>query len=217
LLVELPLPIEPEPEEPVLGDVVLGDVVLGEVVLGEVLEEPLELPLMPEELLVPPLEELEPDLLKWASHSEREIWPSLFVSTDEKLGVEALLELELGEVVLDDVPPADDGEDEELLPVAEGDEEEPLVDLSESAAAAASDRAKSAAAVVTVTDLIIEDSLGVGEAPLSSQAACRPREGKLPTCDFSCFLRWRQLPRPGRRRRGRRKGCLKPSAPTIAS
>jgi len=166
LLVELPLPVEPE-LEPVLGDVVLGEV--GDAVLGEVLdEEPLELPLMPEELLVPPLEdELEPDLSKWASHSEREIWPSLLVSTDEKLG----------EVLLDDVPPADDGEedelplvedgeDEELPLVAEGDEDEPLVDLLESAAAAASDRAKSAAAVVMVTDLIIEDSFGGWESPL---------------------------------------------------
>ena len=83
------LPLEPDPvlepdplvlePAPVLG---VGDAVL----------EP-----------VAPVPALEPDLLKWASHSEREIWPSLFVSTDEKLGaaeLEALPEpdmpLELG-------------------------------------------------------------------------------------------------------------------------
>ena len=67
------LPDEPEPDElPVLGEVVL---------LGEVVE------LLP---LVPPLAAPELDLLKCASHSEREIWPSLLVSTDEKLGEEAL-------------------------------------------------------------------------------------------------------------------------------
>ena len=60
----LPLPIEPdEPDE----------------------ELPLELG-----LLVLPLE-LESDLLKCLSHSAREIWPSLLVSTDEKLGCELLL------------------------------------------------------------------------------------------------------------------------------
>lgn len=130
-------PIEPLELLPVLG-------VLGEVVLGEVLDEPVEplvLPLdeplpMPE--LVPPLE-LE-DLLKCASHSEREIWPSLLVSTDEKLGVLALLELELGE--LDDVPPLAEGEDE-------------LLDLESPAATASVERAKSAAAVVIVTVLSI--------------------------------------------------------------
>src|SRR6478672_8199869 len=94
-----------------LGDELLGDGLLGdELLLGELL------------LDVPPLEELEllPDLLKWASHSCREIEPSPFLSTDENVGVE-LLELlappealgeddeedELGEAAL--------GEDEELL------------------------------------------------------------------------------------------------------
>ena len=102
---ELPMP-------PLLGEVgLLGDgLLLGELLLGELL------------LDVPPLEELEllPDLLKYASHSCREIDPSLFLSTDENVGVE-LLELlappealgeddeedELGEAAL--------GEDEELL------------------------------------------------------------------------------------------------------
>ena len=102
---ELPMPL-------LLGeDGLLGDgLLLGELLLGELLLE------------VPPLEELEllPDLLKYASHSCREIDPSLFLSTDENVGVE-LLELlappealgeddeedELGEAAL--------GEDEELL------------------------------------------------------------------------------------------------------
>ena len=124
---------------------------LGELELGDVEElEPEVLPLMPE--LVPPLEELEPDLLKWASHSEREIWPSLLVSTDEKLGVVLLSELELGEV-LDDEPPAAPVDE---LPVAEGDEDDGLLDDDEeSAATAARDTAKSAAAVVMVTRLSI--------------------------------------------------------------
>ena len=102
---ELPMP-------PLLGEIgLLGEgLLLGELLLGELL------------LDVPPLEELEllPDLLKYASHSCREIDPSLFLSTDENVGVE-LLELlappealgeddeedELGEAAL--------GEDEELL------------------------------------------------------------------------------------------------------
>ena len=113
---ELPMPL-------LLGEVellpdVLGDELLGELLLGELL------------LDVPPLEELEllPDLLKWASHSCREIEPSPFLSTDENVGVE-LLELlappealgeddeedELGEAAL--------GEDEELL----GEDEELLL------------------------------------------------------------------------------------------
>lgn len=76
---ELPL-LEPEPMPPLL-DPLLGGV-LGDVVgLGEVLL----LPLAPA-----PAPVLEPDLLKCASHSAREIWPSLFVSTDEKLGDEEL-------------------------------------------------------------------------------------------------------------------------------
>jgi hypothetical protein len=145
---------------PVLG--ALGDVVLLE------LEPPIEPDELPPEVLpevlplvpdVPPLLELEPDLLKCASHSEREIWPSLLVSTEEKLGVVALpLELELGELELD-VPPAAPVDDLPLLdelPLADGEAADGLVlDEEESAAAAASERAKSAAAVVTVTVLSI--------------------------------------------------------------
>ncbi len=97
---ELPMPL-------LLGEVVLlGD----ELLLGELL------------LDVPPLEELEllPDLLKYASHSCREIDPSLFLSTEENVGVE-LLELlappeALGEDDEEDVlGEAALGEDEELL------------------------------------------------------------------------------------------------------
>ena len=78
-----------------LGDELLGDELLGELLLGELL------------LDVPPLEELLlPDLLKYASHSEREIEPSLFLSTDENDGVE------LDELL---APPEALGEDEELL------------------------------------------------------------------------------------------------------
>lgn len=165
MLVELPLPIEPE-LEPVLGVVVLGDVVLEPV---EPLEEPLPMlpvdePDEPVEPLVPPELELEPDLLKCASHSEREIWPSLLVSTDEKLGVALLPELELGELVLDELPPAAPVDDLSL-------------DVLESAAAAASERAKSAAAVVTVTVLIMEWSFGLGKPP--STRKLRAVSGKL--------------------------------------
>jgi len=59
LPVELPEPMLPEPMLPLL-EPELG------AVLGEVVEE---LPELPE---VPPLAAPEPDLLKWASHSERE-------------------------------------------------------------------------------------------------------------------------------------------------
>src|SRR6185436_10952881 len=82
---ELLLEPVPELERPMpllLGDVELLPDVLGDELLGELL------------LDVPPLEEMEllPDLLKWASHSCREIEPSPFLSTDENVGVE-LLEL----------------------------------------------------------------------------------------------------------------------------
>jgi hypothetical protein len=100
----------------------------------------------PEELLplAPPVAPLELDL-KYSSHSERDTWPSLFLSTVVKLGAEldappALLlsELlppldapleELGEelealgVELDELPPLD-APDELLLPVALGEDED---------------------------------------------------------------------------------------------
>lgn len=120
------LPLEPmlpllEPELPAL---------LGELVeLGD--EDELELP-------VPALEP--DDLLKCASHSEREICPSLLVSTDEKLGLDELLlepdmPLDEPEVLDPELEPPDaalpeddlsDDEPVELLPEAAGeDDEEP--------------------------------------------------------------------------------------------
>jgi hypothetical protein len=138
LLVELP---ELEPLEPVLLPEVLGEV------LGEVDELP-EL-----EPLVPPLDAPLLDLSKWASHSAREMLPSLLVSTDVKLGAE-----ELALLLEPDAP--DEGEDDEdeegeleleLEPEADGvdgeDEEELLC------ATAMPDRAKSAAAVAALMTL----------------------------------------------------------------
>jgi hypothetical protein len=164
---ELPMPL-------LLGAVgllgeagVLGELVLGELLLGELL------------LDVPPLEELEllPDLLKCASHSCREIDPSLFLSTDENVGVE-LLELlappealgeddeedvlgdaALGEDELLDAPPEALPEDllsvalglEDLLSVALGLEELLLPVPLVLCAAATPASAKSAAAVAVTT------------------------------------------------------------------
>jgi len=151
-------------EEPVL---LFESLVLGEVELGDwVLDEPLLLgellpPLMPDELLPAAPLELEPDLdlLKCASHSAREIWPSPFVSTDEKLGVDWLLDEppdDLSEWPLELPPDAageEDGDEDgvlgeplELLPVAEGDDVDDE-DLS-SPAAARLDSANSTAAAV---------------------------------------------------------------------
>lgn len=130
------LPLEPL-LEPELGEV--GDgVLLGEA--GEVL------------LLVPPAAPLL-DLLKWASHSAREMVPSLFVSTDEKVGVE-LLALLLPDAAppLDDAPDEPDMPEEPLeLPDAAGEEDlSLLVLLEELCATAALDSASRAAAVAAV-------------------------------------------------------------------
>jgi hypothetical protein len=113
------------------------------------------LPIEPEELL--PLEELEPDLLKCASHSEREIWPSLLVSTAEKFGVVALLlpEAALGVALPDLAEPLPAPWVCPVLPAEVGDWLELLLDLESPAATASPDRTKSAAAVVTVTVLSI--------------------------------------------------------------
>jgi hypothetical protein len=103
----LPL-LEPAPLVP-LGEVVgLGDVV---------------------ELLLPPLAAPEDDLLKCASHSERDTWPSLLVSTEEKLGLDELLlepdipPLEPPDAALPDFEVSE--EPDELLPEAAGAEDEP--------------------------------------------------------------------------------------------
>ena len=113
---ELPMPlllgeVELLPDE--LGDE-LGDEVLGdELLLGEL-------------LLVPPLEELLlPDLLKCASHSAREIEPSLFLSTAENDGVE-LLELLAPPEALGEDDEEDELGEEELGEAALGEDEELL-------------------------------------------------------------------------------------------
>jgi hypothetical protein len=97
--------------------------------LGEVVE------LGDEVELLPPLAAPEPDLLKCASHSERDTWPSLFLSTEEKLGLdELLLEPDMPplEPLLLEPPDAALPEDlevsdepDELLPDAAGEDEEP--------------------------------------------------------------------------------------------
>ena len=115
----------PDPVAPLLGEVVL----------------------LPE----PVAPELEPDLLKCASHSEREIWPSLLASTDENVGA-AVLEL----VLPDDIPDEpEDIPDEPLEPDAEGVVLLPEVELC---AIATLDRARSAAAVALVTSFNIDQS-----------------------------------------------------------
>jgi hypothetical protein len=114
--------------------------VLGELLLGE--DD--ELPLLP---LVPPLEAPLDDLLKYASHSVRDTWPSLFVSTEVKLGEDELAllapeaPLELESELLDD------GE-LELEPDADGVDGED--DDEELCATATLDSAKSAAAVAAL-------------------------------------------------------------------
>jgi hypothetical protein len=174
----LPMPL-------LLGDgvLVLGELVLGELLLGELLLE------------VPPLEELEllPDLLKCASHSCREIDPSLFLSTAENVGVE-LLELlappeALGEDDEEEVlGEAALGEDEELLDlllsVALGLEELLLPVLPVLCAAATPASAKSAAAVAVTTtfNIIWNSSWEVGKN--CSREECN-RHAREPTArDF---------------------------------
>jgi hypothetical protein len=135
---------------------VLGEELLDELELGELLDSD-----------VPPAAPLElEDLLKWASHSAREICPSLFVSTSEKLGDDEL----------DDEPPADDGleadEDEGL------DDEDGLVDDDgldeddEDCATASVESANITAAAVMPRALGMEFPLvGVGDGTCSRFAA----------------------------------------------
>ena len=149
LPLELPEPVLPELPDPMLPlpllEPELGDVV-GEA--GEVVDE------LPE---VPPLAAPEPDLLKCASHSERETCPSLLVSTDEKFGVEVLDPA----LALPDRPPLepDAPEAPELVPLlpdadgvdVDGDEDLSLLVLDEELCATATlDSANSAAAVAAL-------------------------------------------------------------------
>ena len=113
---ELPPPMEPLPPVPGPGVLVVLEPLELPLLMPD--ELPVELPVeLPDEPLVPPAAPL--DLLKWASHSERDTWPSLFLSTSEKLGLDELPDE-------DDVPPAEAAPDEsfELEPDAEGDEDD---------------------------------------------------------------------------------------------
>lgn len=86
------------------------------------LPEPV-LPALPAE--EPPLE-LEPDLLKYASHSVFDTWPSLFVSTAEKLGAEALEPEPDMPLPEEELPVSDEDEpDAPELELGELDEDEP--------------------------------------------------------------------------------------------
>jgi hypothetical protein len=163
LPVELP-ELEPEPMLPLLGPLVDG--VLGEVVeLGEV-------------VLLPLAPAPEPDLLKYASHSEREIWPSLFVSTDEKLGDEELELLEPPDSPPLDpdaaLPPEDEAPEDgvvELAPLepeAAGDDDvsaPPEVLDEELCASATPDSANNAAAVAALRTL----SFNIGDTSLQGK------------------------------------------------
>lgn len=170
------LPLEPVlPLEPLLDPEPMLPLLLGLVVLLGLL---LELEPPDDELPLLPLE-LEPDLLKYASHSERDTWPSLFLSTVVKLGVSAeapelLLPMpelppldapleELGEALdgdeLDELPPLEElplalgedelGEDDEL-PVALGEDEDLSLLEDELCAIDTLASANSAAAVAVV-------------------------------------------------------------------
>lgn len=119
---------------------------LGLVLLGLVVV--LLLPLVDPPVLLP-LEEL--DLLKYASHSERDTCPSLFVSTVEKLGA-MLLDALLPplDVSLEELPP--------LEPVALGDDDLSVLEAPLDDEPAAMDTpaiAKSAAAVAVPTSFNI--------------------------------------------------------------
>jgi hypothetical protein len=115
----VPVLDEPEPEVDPELPLEPGVLLLGEVVLDD---DPPVLPVLPAE--EPPLE-LEPDLLKYDSHSVFDTWPSLLVSTAEKLGAEAL-ELEPDMPLPEDEPDAPELELGELVDEDElGELEEP--------------------------------------------------------------------------------------------
>lgn len=122
------------------------------------------------ELLLPPLAAPEPDLLKCASHSERDTWPSLFLSTEEKSGLDELLlepdipplepllleppdaalpeDLEVSDEPDELLPDAAGEDEDELLPDAAGEDED-----EELCATATLDSANSAAAVAALRTL----------------------------------------------------------------
>jgi len=188
------LPYEPllEPLLPVeVPAPVLGE--LGDVVLLEPLLMPEELPLPM--LDVPPEAPPERDLLKCASHSAREIWPSLLVSTSEKLGCDELPEaLELPPLAAGEEDDEDDGElDEEdedgvlaepaelLLPLDDGevadgvlDEVDGLLDDDEDWATASDDSANITAAAVTLR------VLGMRRSPVGGKSCPRIAASVVP-------------------------------------
>ena len=127
------------------------------------------------ELLLPPLAAPEPGLLKCASHSARDTWPSLFVSTEEKSGLDELLlepdmpplepvllepplletpdaalpeDLEVSDEPDEPLPDAAGEDEDELPPDAAGDDED-----EELCATATLDSANSAAAVAALRTL----------------------------------------------------------------
>lgn len=125
----------------------------------------------------------------------REIWPSWFVSTDSKLGVELSLELEPDEAdgvdVEDDgvLDVDEDGELVELLPDIDGDEDEGLVVDDEDCATAAVDSAKSTAAVRMLR------FLGIGKTSDSWETAAASGASAVPLPLFRRLRRSRKAPR----------------------
>jgi hypothetical protein len=158
---EEPEPVLPEllPEAPVLPAPLLPELPEPMLLPGDVVLLPLELPLAP----VPALE---PDLLKCASPSVRDTWPSLLVSTDEKLGAE-----------LDEAPEAPEAPE---LPEAAGDdddeEDEGLLELPDELCASATlDRANSAAAVAALTTLSFSIRFSFDGGENCDWPACKSR------------------------------------------
>jgi hypothetical protein len=166
LLPELPdvlpeLPELPEPMLPLLGEVVL---------------------LLP----LAPVPALEPDLLKCASHSVRDTWPSLLVSTDEKLGAELEAAPEAPE--LPEAPEAAGDDDDE--------DDDGLLELpalpDELCASATLDRANSAAAVAALTTLrfsIFDSPSVVGETATCLHASRVPRRAQPAYAAFAGDVR----------------------------
>ncbi|HEY9531510.1 MAG TPA: hypothetical protein VIQ55_08970, partial [Burkholderiales bacterium] len=134
---------------------------------------------------------LELDLLKYASHSERDTWPSLFLSTLVKLGAELDAPLELEPLDMPELPPLEAPE-EPLLPVALGEDDDlslldaPVDEEPELCAMDTLASANSAAAVAVVINFnfigsfLLNGKWGVGELRHRSCNACAygvPRRG----------------------------------------
>ena len=178
-----------DPDGPALRDFPYFELPL---LLGLLELPPLELPLGLLELLPAP-EELPPvapllelDLLKYASHSERDTWPSLFLSTLVKLGAELDAPLELEPLDMPELPPLEApdellGEDDDLSLLDAPVDEEPELCAMDTLASA-----NSAAAVAVVINFnfigsfLLNGKWGVGELRHRSCNACAygvPRRG----------------------------------------